>query len=151
DAGAAAKLATAVGIRKLGGFLHGGMTSWREEGHAVARIERLPARELPVRAQADPDLQVLDVRERDEWDAGHLPGSVHTPYHDVTAVPEGLDPARPIAVICGSGPRAAVAASLVARHGAAQVIHVTPGGVPALVRAGHPIEKPEQRVAVVAS
>jgi rhodanese-related sulfurtransferase len=143
DAREAARLATAVGIRKLAGFLHGGMTSWREEQRPVGRIERVSAADLPERTQADPDVQILDVREQGEWDAGHIPGSVHTPYHDVTAVPEALDPERPIAVLCGSGQRAAVAASLVARHGATQVIHVTPGGVPAWGRAGHPIEKSE--------
>ena len=58
-------------------------------------------------------------------------------------MPEGLDPNRPIAVICGSGQRAAVGASLLARFGAAEVIHVTPSGVPALLRAGHPAEQTE--------
>ena len=119
------------------------MTSWREERREVARIERVAAQDLPARAEADPELQILDVRERGEWDAGHLPGSVHTPYHDVDGVPEGLDPDRPIAVICGSGQRAAVGASLLARFGAGEVIHVTPSGVPALLRAGHPAEKTE--------
>ena len=139
DARSAARLCTAVGIRKIAGFLHGGMTSWREERREVARIERVAAQDLPARAEADPELQILDVRERGEWDAGHLAGSVHTPYHDIDGVPEGLDPARPIAVICASGQRAAVGASLIARFGAAVVIHVTPGGVPALIRAGHPV------------
>src|SRR5207249_4764982 len=40
DARAAAKLAEAVGIRNLGGFLAGGMTSWRAEHRDVGRIER---------------------------------------------------------------------------------------------------------------
>ena len=143
DARSAAKLCTAVGIRKIAGYLHGGMTSWREERRDVARIERIAAQDLPARAEADPELQILDVRERGEWDAGHLPGSVHTPYHDVECVPEGLDPDRPIAVICGSGQRAAVGASLIARYGATEVLHVTPSGVPALIRAGHPVDKTE--------
>ena len=143
DAMSAARLSTAVGIRNIAGFLHGGMTSWREEHREVARIRRLAALQLPARLDADPTLQVLDVRERSEWDAGHLPGSVHVPYHDVDRVPEGLDPARPIAVVCGSGQRAAVAASLVARFGASDVLHVTPGGVPAILRAGHAAEQSE--------
>ncbi|HEV2774331.1 MAG TPA: MBL fold metallo-hydrolase [Solirubrobacteraceae bacterium] len=143
DARGAAKLCTAVGIRKIAGFLHGGMTSWREERRPVARIERVAAQDLPARAEADPGLQILDVRERGEWNAGHLAGSVHTPYHDIDGLPEGLDRARPIAVICGSGQRAAVAASLIARFGGDEVIHVTPSGVPALLRAGHPGEKTE--------
>ena len=38
---------------------------------------------------------------------GHIPGSVHAPYHDIDGIPDGLDPARPIAVICSSGQRSA--------------------------------------------
>jgi rhodanese-related sulfurtransferase len=41
-------------------------------------------------------------------------------------------------VICASGQRAAVGASLLARHGARAVIHVADGGVPAWERAGWP-------------
>jgi hydroxyacylglutathione hydrolase len=128
DGRQAGRLAVAVGIRRLAGFLHGGMTSWRQEKRPVARIERLPIDELPGL-----DAQVLDVRERSEWDAGHLDGSVHTPWHDIGELPAGLDPERPIAVVCGSGQRAAVAASLVARAGARRVIHVVDGGVPRLL------------------
>jgi rhodanese-related sulfurtransferase len=138
DATAAAKLATAVGIRRLAGFLHGGMTSWREEGRAVATIERLPIGDLPARAG---ELQLVDVRERAEWDAGHIPGSLHVPYHDIAALPDGIDPARPVAALCASGQRAAVAASLLARYGASHVVHVTGGGVGTWERAGHPLER----------
>jgi len=129
DGRRAGRLAVAVGIRRLAGFLHGGMTSWRQEKRPVARIERLPVDRLPGY-----DAQVLDVREQSEWDAGHLEGSVHMPWHDIAGLPEGLDPARPIAVVCGTGQRAAVAASLVARTEAKRVIHVVDGGVPKLLR-----------------
>ena len=144
DALNAAKLATAVGIRRLAGFLHGGMTSWREEGRPVATIERLAVGELDARrAAADADggpLQVLDVREQREWAAGHIPGSVHMPYHDIDAVPAAIDPALPVAVVCASGQRAAVAASLLARFGAEQVLHVVGGGVGTWARAGGVLE-----------
>jgi hydroxyacylglutathione hydrolase len=128
DGRRAGRLAVAVGIRRLAGFLHGGMTSWRQERRPVARIERLPVDELPGL-----DAQVLDVRERSEWDDGHLDGSVHVPWHDIGELPDGLDPERPIAVVCASGQRAAVAASLVARAGARRVIHVVDGGVPTVL------------------
>ena len=137
DAQAAARLATAVGIRRIAGYLHGGMTSWREERRPVAHIEPLPIGDLHARRE---ELQILDVRERSEWDAGHIPGSLHVPYHDIDALPDGIDPARPVAVVCASGERAAVGASLLARFGAERVVHVTDGGVGAWRRAGHPIE-----------
>jgi hydroxyacylglutathione hydrolase len=122
----AGRLAVAVGIRRMAGFLGGGMTSWRQEKRPVERIERLPLEQLPAHADA---VQILDVREQSEWDEGHIPGSTFTPWHDIEGLPDGLDPAKPIAVVCHSGQRAAVAASLVKRHGAEHVIHVIDGGV----------------------
>ncbi|HEY3729018.1 MAG TPA: MBL fold metallo-hydrolase [Solirubrobacteraceae bacterium] len=139
DARRASKLALAVGIRKLGGHLAGGMTEWRREQRPVQRIERLDIEELAGRAAADPAVQILDVRERAEHDAGFIPGSAFQPWHDIDALPDGLDAARPIAVLCASGQRAAVAASLVQRHGAGHVIHVVNGGVPKWGRLGHPL------------
>ncbi len=132
----AGRLAVAIGMRQLAGFLGGGMTSWRQERRDTDVTERIDAADLPGRLEADDELQVLDVRDRAEWDAGHLPGSVLTTWHDITALPSGLDPARPIAVICGSGQRAATGASLVRRHGAGNVLHVVDGGVPKLGRLG---------------
>jgi len=135
DGRRAARLALSVGLRRLGGFLHGGMTSWRQEKRPIERVERLAIEGLPER-----DVQILDVREQSEYDAGHIPGSAFMPWHDIDALPPGLDPERPIAVVCASGQRAAVAASLVLRAGAREVIHVVDGGVPKWGRLGHPLE-----------
>ena len=141
DAIEAAGLAGAVGLGNIAGFLAGGMTSWREDRLDVERVQRMTVPELHERWEADRDgVQVLDVRERDEWDAGHIPGSVHEPYHDIRGVPEAIEPDRPVAVICGSGQRSAVAASLLQRYGAERVIHVVEGGVPLWQREGWPIE-----------
>jgi hydroxyacylglutathione hydrolase len=112
------------------------MTSWREERLPTQQIERITVPELHERADTT---QILDVRERDEWEAGHIPGSRFAPYHDVRGLPKGLDPDRPIAVICASGHRAAVGASLLQRHGARAVIHVVDGGVGEWVRNGWPV------------
>jgi glyoxylase-like metal-dependent hydrolase (beta-lactamase superfamily II)/rhodanese-related sulfurtransferase len=133
-------LAAAVGVTNVAGYLAGGMTSWREDQRPVARIARMTVPELRARVENGAAPQILDVRERDEWERGHIPGSVHEPYHDIAGIPPGLDPEREIAVICGSGQRAAVGASLLARHGARAVIHVADGGVPAWQRAGWPLE-----------
>jgi glyoxylase-like metal-dependent hydrolase (beta-lactamase superfamily II)/rhodanese-related sulfurtransferase len=144
DALEAAVLAGAVGLRNIAGYLAGGMTSWREDRLPVERIERMTVAELHERWQADRDaIQVLDVRGHDEWNAGHIPGSIHMPYHDIHGVPDGIDPGRPVAAICGSGQRAAVAASLLKRYGADDVIHVVEGGVPLWKRQGRPVEQPE--------
>ena len=142
DARRAAKLSLAVGIHRFGGFLHGGMTEWRREQRPVERIERLELDDLAGRLEAEPQMQVLDVRERSERQAGYIPGSLFEPWHDIDDIPEGVDGASPVAVVCASGQRAAVAASLVQRYGGRHVIHVVGGGVPRWERLGNPVEKP---------
>ena len=141
DALDAAGLAAAVGLRDIAGYLAGGMTSWREERRPVASVRRMTVPELHEAWEDGERPQVLDVRERSEWDAGRIPGSVFTPYHDIRGVPEGIDPARPVAVVCGSGQRSAVGASLLMRHGADDVIHVVDGGVPLWECSGWPVER----------
>lgn len=122
DARAALPLAAAVGFENVA---TSGLDAHDGE---LATIERVDVGDLRVDG-----VQLLDVRERAEWDAGHVEGSTFLPWHDIAEVPEGLDPERPIAVICASGQRAATGASLLARAGAAQVIHVVGGGVPTLL------------------
>ena len=138
DARVAARLATAVGIRRLGGYLAGGMTSWRAERREVESIARWTVEELAARGDG---IQVVDNRERKEWLEGHIPGSLHAPYHDLHSLPAEVDPERPVAAICASGQRSATAASLLAAHGARDVVHVVDGGVPLWGRLGHPLEQ----------
>jgi hydroxyacylglutathione hydrolase len=133
DAARAAQLAVTVGIHAVAGYLTGGMRTWLQQSLPTHALERIDVATLLGRRD---ELQVLDVRERYEWDAGHIPGSVHMPYHDVTGIPAGIDPARPVAVICASGQRSAVAASLLSAHGAQRVIHVAGGGVGTWQRQG---------------
>jgi glyoxylase-like metal-dependent hydrolase (beta-lactamase superfamily II)/rhodanese-related sulfurtransferase len=142
DARRAAMLALAVGIRRLGGYLAGGMTEWRRERRPVQDVERLEVERLPEHARAEPELQLLDVREYEEHEEGYIPGSLFEPWHDIHKLPSGLDPGRPVAVLCASGQRAAVAASLLQRFGARRVIHVVNGGVETWGELGEPIERP---------
>jgi hydroxyacylglutathione hydrolase len=139
----AAALAAAVGVTRIAGYLHGGMTSWREEKGPVVGTTRVSVPELHERWQGG-GVQLLDVRERSEWDAGHIPGALHVPYHDLHSLPDAIDSEAPLAVICASGQRAAVAASLAQRLGARDVWHVVDGGVPAWGRSGFELERPAE-------
>jgi hydroxyacylglutathione hydrolase len=88
------------------------------------------------------------VRDQDEWDRGHLSGALHMPYHDIHEFPADIDAARPVAVICSSGQRSAVAASLLQRLGAQHVIHVADGGVEPWGENGWPLDRPDTARAV---
>ena len=137
DAIRAAHLAAAVGVRQLAGYLAGGMTSWREEKRPTESVERIDVDELHERAG---QVQILDVRERAEWEDGHIPGAIHAPYHDLRELPDGLDPHRSVAAICASGQRSGIAVSLLRRLGVEHPIHVADGGVGTWRSRGWPIE-----------
>jgi rhodanese-related sulfurtransferase len=139
DAIRAAQLATAVGITDVAGYLAGGMTSWREEKRPTRAVERIDVDRLHERLDG---VQVLDVRERAEFEEQHIPGALHVPYHDIHGVPAGIDPHRPVAVVCSSGQRSAVAASLLLRYGVEEPIHVAEGGVGTWADRGWPTEQP---------
>jgi len=58
------------------------------------------------------------VREPSEREEAQLPCAAEVPYREGrAATPAGLDPKRPVYTICASGPRATLAASLLARAG----------------------------------
>ena len=138
DAEEAARLATAIGLRNIGGYLHGGMTAWRIEGKPVTAIERIDVDELHERRE---QLQILDVREQSEWNDVRIPGSLHVPYHDIRGIPDELGDDKPVAVICASGRRSVVAASLLQRFGRQDVVHVVEGGVGTWAANGYPAER----------
>jgi glyoxylase-like metal-dependent hydrolase (beta-lactamase superfamily II)/rhodanese-related sulfurtransferase len=141
DGRRAAALSAAVGVTRVAGYLNGGMTAWREERRAVARTRRVTVPELHELWRTG-GVQVLDVRERSEWEGGHIPGATHVPYHDLHDLPAAIDPEGPLAVICESGQRAATAASLAQRHGATDVWHVVDGGVGKWGRSGFALDRP---------
>ena len=60
---------------------------------------------------------VIDVREKDERDEGYIPGSRNVPYRLMRLCCPDLPRDRPVITICGSGPRAAIAASLLRAKG----------------------------------
>jgi rhodanese-related sulfurtransferase len=65
---------------------------------------------------------VVDVRHRDEWERGHLPGALHLPVQDIEVSGATL-PSGELWVHCQSGYRAGIAASLLHRMGR-DVVHV---------------------------
>jgi len=60
---------------------------------------------------------IVDVREKDERDEGYIPGSRHVPYRLMRACCPDLPEDGPLVTICESGPRAAIAASVLRSRG----------------------------------
>ena len=108
EAFAAARSLHAVAIFDLSGW---------QEGGGGEQLEPVSLEELETLLASDA-VELLDVREADERDEGHIPGSRHLPYRTARAAAEaGLLDGRPVVTICESGPRAAIAASVLQAAG----------------------------------
>jgi rhodanese-related sulfurtransferase len=68
-------------------------------------------------AQLPPDAALLDVRESDEWAAGHAPGAAHLPMSELTGRMDELPDGDPLYVICRSGGRSARVAAYLNAQG----------------------------------
>ncbi|HSK17064.1 MAG TPA: rhodanese-like domain-containing protein [Gaiellaceae bacterium] len=131
------RLLEAVGFRRLAGFLAGGIEAWREAGHPVSSTAAIGLAELADRLRGG-EVRLLDVREQDEWEEGHVEGSLHVPYHELRdGIPEELgNGGRPLAVACSAGNRSSIAASLLRRAGVDDVVHVAEGSIADLPEEG---------------
>jgi rhodanese-related sulfurtransferase len=69
---------------------------------------------------------IVDVRSRDEYVAGHVPGAIHIPFWAIgsraSEIPSAMD--RPLVVYCGHGPRAWMAGALLGLRGFRNLIYL---------------------------
>ena len=88
----------------------------------------------------DVDRQIVDVRRPGEYAGGHVPGGRSFPLSNIKgAFLDGLDPERPVAVVCAGGYRSSAAASILDARGFRKLLNVT-GGTTAYVNAGYKVE-----------
>ena len=83
------------------------------------------------------DAVLLDVREADEWAAGHAPDAQHVPMNEVPARVAELPEGDPLYVICRSGGRSGRVVAFLAQQGRA-VVNVE-GGMQAWAAQGRPM------------
>lgn len=117
------------------------------------REERLTAT-LPEIPEIEPEAAaasladgavILDVREPDEWDAGHIAGALHIPLRELALREGELPRDRRLIAVCRSGSRSAHVTAALRRAG--YDIENLAGGMKAWVQAGLPIEPVEGFVA----
>ncbi|HJR95721.1 MAG TPA: MBL fold metallo-hydrolase [Gaiellaceae bacterium] len=126
EAAAAIRGLRSVGILDLAGFLVGGGPETLE----LVAVEQLD--DLLERGA-----ELIDVREKDERDTGYIAGSRNIPYRLLALGSAELPRDRPIVTICETGPRAAIAASILSARGF-DAHPVVNGGIDAWAAAGKP-------------
>jgi rhodanese-related sulfurtransferase len=84
------------------------------------------------------DVQLVDVREDAEWDAGRIAGARHVPLADVAAQAGSIDRERPVVFYCRSGARSSMATAAFRRAG--YDAYNMDGGLLAWAQRGLPLE-----------
>ncbi len=89
-------------------------------------------------AAGDPELEIVDVRERREWLRGHVPGARLVPLDELRASPQGKLRTKKVLLVCARGVRSLSAAKVAEALGL-PTIYSLDGGTAAWVDAGLPI------------
>ncbi len=113
-----------VGFDQVIGYLDGGMSTWQKADLPIQQLSQIAVETLHSMRH---DLKILDVRDKSEWEEGHIKGATHIPYYFLVQRLHELDNTQPLALICASGQRSSIACSLLQKHGFTQLFNVVGG------------------------
>lgn len=116
------------------GFLDGGMVGWMKAGMQIETVPQIDVHTMHHRLSVN-GLHVIDSRDQEEWDEGHIAQAVLAPF--VRMAPQLTSPSllptldipldASIAVTCATGKRSSTAISMMLRHGYTKLYNVTGG------------------------
>ncbi len=116
-----------IGFDRVIGYLENPFDVMLAHRDDVRIASRLTSEAFGERAGEVADLQLVDVRNPGEAEAGMIPGAVNIPVGQLPDRLAELDPARPTVVYCAGGYRSSVAASLLRQRGFADVSDILGG------------------------
>lgn len=102
-------------------------------------VEQVSVSDVENLASTEKELQLVDVRRPGEYAAGHASGAINIPLDRLSREFDQLDPSKPTYVICQTGYRSSVGASILENAGFKTVYNVT-GGTRAWIDAGYRTE-----------
>lgn len=110
-----------IGYDRITGYLEQGLHDWEIQGKYYETIPAIYAGEIQRRIKDEENFTLLDVRTRNEFEAGHLPNAQHIFLGELPDKLDEIGAQRPVTTFCGSGQRAIIAASLLKKHGFSNV------------------------------
>ena len=125
-----------IGYDDLVGVLEGGIEAWARE-YPVETVQTISVPELRERVN---EFTVVDVRQKSEWDAGHIPSAVHFEGGRIAWEQPPFTRDQPVVVQCASGNRSMVAISVLQRRGFQNLIQLE-GGINQWKKHGFDIKK----------
>lgn len=106
-----------LGIDDIPAFLAGGMLKWEVSGRPYGRMAAVHASELVGMLEARKEFLLLDVRTPREFESGHLPTALNIHMGELPERLREIPKDVRVVTFCGSGERAAIAASVLRMHG----------------------------------
>jgi len=134
-------LQRAAGIDVLG-FIEGGFEAWTAARLPTDRIGEMTIHELRAMRERGDAITVIDVRDQEEWQSGHIPHSLHFPLSELLSQTDRVPKDKPLALICAAGNRSSTAASVLRRHGVEDLYNVLEGTT-GWLHAGYAVETAE--------
>ena len=116
-----------VGLDRTVGYLDGGLYNWARQGLPTGHVSQLSAHELHETMREGDGLVLVDVRASGEFEAGHIEGAVNIPAPDLRSRHGELPRDSRIVVVCSTGHRSSLGASLLKRDGFKDVWNVAGG------------------------
>jgi len=113
-----------IGFDQVAGVLDGGMEAWEASGRPLSQFETAGIEDMGRWILSGEEITVIDARDDHEWGSGHVPGAMHMYVPDVPHHAQDVPRGAPVAVHCGVGYRAGIAASLLEQAGLTRIIHV---------------------------
>jgi hydroxyacylglutathione hydrolase len=129
-----------IGIDRVAGWFGADiLEQWTAAGGALSTQVRLNVDQVASSLERG-EVELLDVRTESEWREGHIAGARLAPLGRLAAVAQGLPLQTPVALVCQSGSRSAIGASVLAAHGYTAVANLS-GGMAEWERSGRPLER----------
>jgi glyoxylase-like metal-dependent hydrolase (beta-lactamase superfamily II)/rhodanese-related sulfurtransferase len=130
-----------VGLDRTIGYLEGGMYEWAKAGFPTDHIPQLSAEDLYKRMTGGSKIGLVDVRARREYMTGHIEGAINIPAPDLRERYQVLDMRVPIVVMCNTGHRSSLGASILKQKGLKEIYNLA-GGMTGYNAAGYGAECP---------
>ncbi len=124
-----------VGFDNCIGYLNGGMQAWIAAGNPVETIPLIDAATLNKQFKAQPDLQLIDVRKKSEFDSEHVMGSVNAPLDYINDSQQLVNRKKTAYIHCAGGYRSMIFASILKARGFNHLVDVR-GGFKAISESG---------------
>ena len=125
-----------VGVDSIVGYLDGGMVAWAVAGFRTSHIELISAENLHDMITGSTSFVLLDVRAPLEYEDTHIKGAINIPVAELRSRHHELNKDKTTVLICSSGNRSTLSASILKQHGFNDVSNVA-GGLTGYSAAGY--------------